>query len=146
MLQHENALHRAMASAHHQGIIEAVLTNPYLDRDGKRAMLAAWASDARAVPDRPALRQLENGTVVELDHILRALRTLDDGPPEAEPGPVLCQALDRRRRDARMSWRRPRRFPGHDDDDPPPCPAIIAPRPVNQGGSAFASLPELACA
>ena len=146
MLRQDHTFSSASNGAPSQDPIEAVLTNPHVDRDGKRAVLAAWASDACAVPNRPTLRQLEDGTVVVLDDILRALRTLDGAPPKAKQGVVLWQASERRRRVARRPWRWPRRFPGHDDDDPPPCPATIAPRPVNPGGPAFASIPELACA
>jgi hypothetical protein len=43
----------------------------------KRALLADWASDARAVRDHPALRQLDSGAVVNIDAILSALKRLD---------------------------------------------------------------------
>jgi hypothetical protein len=43
----------------------------------KRALLARWASDAHAVENAPALRQLDDGSVVELGEILRVLRSLD---------------------------------------------------------------------
>lgn len=48
----------------------------------KRAILASWASDARAVIDAPALRQLDNGDVVDIDTILDALKRLDGIPRE----------------------------------------------------------------
>ena len=44
---------------------------------GKRAVLASWASDTRAVSNRPALRQLDNGAIVHIDDIMAALRALD---------------------------------------------------------------------
>jgi hypothetical protein len=43
----------------------------------KRETLASWASDTRAVPDKPALRRLDNGAIVHIDDIMAALRTLD---------------------------------------------------------------------
>ncbi|HEX2135217.1 MAG TPA: hypothetical protein VHG30_04820 [Microvirga sp.] len=55
-----------------------VLEHPRLSPADKRALLAAWASDACAVEGRPALRQLpDTGAVVTVDEILAALRALD---------------------------------------------------------------------
>ena len=54
-----------------------VLTATHLTVDEKRAILASWASDARAVTDAPALRRLDDGQLVEIDEILAALRQLD---------------------------------------------------------------------
>ncbi len=99
----------------------------------KRAILASWASDAHAVVDAPALRQLDNGAVVDLDIILRALRSLDDedaGESRA-PRPVANPwrwrgvgrygaILTRWRRTSNATRRR------DDDDDPPPCPTSTA--------------------
>jgi hypothetical protein len=55
-----------------------VLSDPELDPTDKRAILAAWASDASAVESRPEFRWL-SGTPgpVALSHILNALRALD---------------------------------------------------------------------
>ena len=55
-----------------------VLADQDLDPMEKRAILAAWASDACAVESRPEFRWL-SGTPgpVALTHILAALRTLD---------------------------------------------------------------------
>jgi hypothetical protein len=39
----------------------------------KKAILATWASDARAVENAPSLRQLDSGAVVEVEAILQAL-------------------------------------------------------------------------
>lgn len=55
-----------------------VLNHPTMQADEKRALLASWVSDAHGIPDRPALRKLDNGAVVALDDILRALKCLDD--------------------------------------------------------------------
>lgn len=101
-----------------------VLLQPDLSRSEKREILAAWASDAHAVPDRPGLRQLDSGAVVGVDTILRALRTLDG--VEGERMPPKRQAGPRRRRTLlpliRTAFRR-----RDDDDDPPPTPAAAFP-------------------
>ncbi|HTJ58033.1 MAG TPA: hypothetical protein VL418_10770 [Devosiaceae bacterium] len=94
----------------------------------KRATLASWASDARAVENAPALRRLDDGTLVSVDAILEALRHLDAiedaGTRASRP------IAERRRRPLR--WRpKFRRHRRDDDDDPPPCPAAATlPRPV----------------
>lgn len=55
-----------------------VLGHPALSRAEKRALLAAWASDACAVEGRPAWRQVpESGALVPIDAILDALQSLD---------------------------------------------------------------------
>ena len=56
---------------------EAILSADWLLADEKRAVLASWASDIHAVRDKPALRELEDGTVLEVDTILDALKALD---------------------------------------------------------------------
>ena len=63
---------------------EDVAGDPELTRADKRAILASWISDARAVENAPALRRLESGAVVEADAILQALGSLDE--PSADPG------------------------------------------------------------
>lgn len=113
-------------------------------------MLAAWASDAFTVPDQPTLRRLEDGTVVLLQDVLHALRSLDEAsaqqPSKARQGGLFWRSRSRRRIRMPSPWRWPRRFPGNDDDDPPPCPATVKPRPVDRGGPAFAAVGDLACA
>lgn len=101
-----------------------------LDRDGmsvaaKRAILAAWASDAHAVEGAPALRQLESGAVIRVDDVLAALRRLDrlahlGWPPEASP------PSNRRRSSRRRIKPWIRRFRRRDDDEGPPpgAPAL----------------------
>ena len=55
-----------------------VVAHPVLDTSTKRAILAAWASDACAVENLPNWRKLpETGALVPLDVILDALRALD---------------------------------------------------------------------
>lgn len=106
---------------------DEVIGDPWLTRAEKRELLASWASDFRAVPDAPALRQLDNGAVMRVDDVLRALKTLHDsaGPEITTPNPFWPFAGLRRRVPTRLKsalWRsRP-----DDDDDPPPCPAMIA--------------------
>jgi hypothetical protein len=55
----------------------------------KRAILAAWASDAAAVASNPALRELpETRRMVSIDDVLEALSSLDPrpkGPPGGKP-------------------------------------------------------------
>jgi hypothetical protein len=58
-----------------------VACDPDLPLAEKRALLASWISDARAVENSPSLRRLDSGAVVEVDAILRALVLLDDVAP-----------------------------------------------------------------
>ncbi len=64
---------------------DEVVEDLLLTRTEKREILASWASDLHAVPDAPALRQLENGAVIRLDAILTALQSLDDETSDAGP-------------------------------------------------------------
>jgi hypothetical protein len=67
-------LHPAQAFAHPDDVVaDADLTH-----NEKRAILAAWASDACAVEAAPALRRAPGAPApVTVDSILEALRTLD---------------------------------------------------------------------
>jgi hypothetical protein len=56
----------------------AVRSDPKLTTAEKRAVLASWISDVRAVEDAPSLRWLDSGAVVEVDAILQALVSLDE--------------------------------------------------------------------
>ena len=105
---------------------DAVVGDLRLTHDGKREILASWASDARAVPNAPALRQLDNGAVVRIDDILRALKSLDEGeaPEHTTFDPVRSSKRGRIR--LPLWLRLPPRRGWPDDDDPPPCPAMIA--------------------
>ncbi len=88
-----------------------VLRNPALSTEEKRALLASWASDAHAVEDAPALRRLEDGTVLHIDNILDALKALDQPRRSTRPA---------------RHWRLAggaHRIAKQDDDDPPPAPA-----------------------
>jgi hypothetical protein len=66
-----------------------VLRDPFLDDDGKRAILSSWASDACAVENWPTLRWLF-GTPrpVPLTEVLEARRRLDE-PETAAPQPMI---------------------------------------------------------
>ena len=106
-----------------------VVGDPHLSTTEKRALLAAWASDAHAVPDAPTLRQLDNGAVVSLASILAALRELDQA--SAKAGGFAAsgrhdQILTKWRK--RPPWQRRRR---DDDDEPPPLPAALSVRGLN---------------
>ena len=96
----------------------------------KRAILASWVSDARAVENAPTLRRLDSGAAVEVATIIEALRQLDlslgvggDDPEKSSPsrkrGVVVPLPL------------RARRPQSLEDDEPPPTPARarIPPRP-----------------
>ena len=100
-----------------------VASDPKLTTAEKRAVLASWISDARAVENAPALRRLDSGAVVEVDAIQRVLVSLDE--------PASYQRYDRKQP---PFHRRPRvisrwlsrvglRNGSGDDDDPPPAPA-----------------------
>lgn len=55
-----------------------VARHPTLEPEVKRAILASWASDAAAVPDRPALRRPHrHGKPIPVDDVLSALKSLD---------------------------------------------------------------------
>ena len=86
-----------------------VLTYPGLSTAEKRAILASWASDARAVESCPALRCLPGcrAEPVPLDAILAALQALDEEPVArlAEPEkPRLPLVFGRRARRTDVSW------------------------------------------
>ncbi len=105
-----------------------VLRDTALSTAEKRAILASWASDDRAVADAPALRQIDNGAVIHVDEILRALKALD-----REPGPSSAASRPRARRPrvivlAKLRGMAHRFSRSDDDDDPPPCPSAAAMR------------------
>jgi len=110
-----------------------VVGDPHMPIAAKRALLASWASDARAVPNCPALRRLDDGNLVLIDDVLNALKLLDGKQTapvdrrDAEVGPG-----------SRGHWsrlaRRWRRNIDDDDDDPPTAPANVAPRYPMTGG------------
>jgi hypothetical protein len=88
-----------------------VLTYPGLSTAEKRAILASWASDARAVESCPALRCLPGcrAEPVSLDAILAVLQALD-GEPVDQPAdtskPWLPFVFRRRTCRRKPSWTR----------------------------------------
>lgn len=106
---------------------DEVVGDLWLTHAEKRELLASWASDARAVPDAPALRQLDNGAVVRVDDVLRALKSINEGEVSEhttfDPRRSLTDLRTRLPLRLRLP---PRRGWPDDDDDPPPCPATIA--------------------
>ena len=54
-----------------------VLDHPDLSHAERCAILASWASDARAVEGAHWMRCLDNGSIVTLAEVLDALRKLD---------------------------------------------------------------------
>ena len=112
---------------------DQVVSDRALTLEEKREVLASWASDRHAVPDKPNLRQLESGAILEVKEIFEALQALDT--MEGSLGQV-HRSFERRlgRRQPRLSA-----FPGcrpqvsqrdgrdDGDDDPPPFPACAMP-------------------
>jgi hypothetical protein len=129
-----------------------VANDPNLTTAEKKAILASWISDARAVENAPSLRQLDSGAVVEVDAIQRALVLLDDlAPGRGEPKWV--PPSGRRRGVISRLLRRvgPASNANDNDDDPPPAPAGFGipfrPKPLSPAyGACFERERELACA
>jgi hypothetical protein len=129
-----------------------VTRDPKLTTAEKRAILASWISDARAIENAPSLRRLDSGAVVDVDAILQALRPLDELTDDHRGD---CKQLppSARRRSVVLKWLRRGGSPGSndDDDDPPPAPAGVGipfrPKPLPPAHSARPQwVPELACA
>jgi hypothetical protein len=93
-----------------------VLSDPFLSTEAKRALLASWASDRRAIEDWPALRRLDDGTQLHIDDILEALKALDDPSQELSQAAVLPFPVHRVRQSRT-----------DDSDDPPPAPLAAGP-------------------
>jgi len=122
---------------------DEVLADRRMSTDEKRTLLASWASDVHAVPGLPSMRQLEDGSLVDVDEILHALKALDASEdPDAfitQPTGLWRKPPSRRSRPAFRKWTRIlHRRRRDDDDDPPPCPAYAAIPPKSGGGGAFA--------
>jgi hypothetical protein len=77
----------------------AVLNDPDLTLNEKRAILASWASDVCAIEAAPDLQAAPPGRIVRFDEIMDALRTLDKEANGAKYRRVLRrkQILDRGR-------------------------------------------------
>jgi hypothetical protein len=130
-----------------------VASDPDLTLAEKRAVLASWISDARAVEDSPSLRRLDSGAVVEVDAILRALVLLDEIAPGRRGDCGRLTPSGRRRGVISRLLRRvgPASGANDDDDDPPPAPAGFGipfrPKPLSPAhGAYFERGRELACA
>jgi hypothetical protein len=119
----------------------------------KRAILASWISDARAVENAPSLRQLDSGAFVEVDAILQALDSLDELTPDRR-GDCKWLPPSGRRPSVISKWLRragPPNGVNDDDDDPPPAPAGFGipfrPKPLSPAHGAYLKrVPDLACA
>jgi hypothetical protein len=131
-----------------------VTSDPKLTRAEKRAVLASWISDARAVENAPSLRRLDSGAVVEVDAIRQALVLLDDLAP-ARLGDGKQLQPSSRRRGVISKWLRrtgpSNRANDNDDDDPPPAPAGFGvpfrPKPLSPThGARLERAEALACA
>jgi hypothetical protein len=104
-----------------------VVSDPGLTMAEKKAILASWSSDARAVENSPALRRLDSGAIVEVDAILRALASLEEPSSTPWQAPKWTPLPRPRSVIARWRSRTGRRYSIDDnDDDPPPAPAGIA--------------------
>jgi hypothetical protein len=104
-----------------------IVNDPELSVAEKRAVLASWISDARAVENAPSLRRLDSGAVVEVDAILQALDSLDQHATSLTEHRKWQPPLGRRHRAISRLLRRigPALRLGDDDDDPPPAPAAL---------------------
>lgn len=81
------ALDRLFDPARFFGHPKDVLETPDLDIPEKRAILAAWASDACAVESMPGLRKPPGANrPVTFDEIMDALRSLDSQTGRGRPG------------------------------------------------------------
>ena len=103
---------------------DELLEDHGVDRDAKRALLAAWASDRQAIEGVPTLREFESGAIVNLAYILRALKQLDR--------PTIVQSPPKPTRPAFRFQTRPAPIavPKRPDNDPP-----LRPVRVKLGGS-----------
>jgi hypothetical protein len=122
---------------------DEVLADPRMSTDEKRTLLASWASDVHAITGLPSMRQLEDGSLVDVDEILHALKALDASDDAdasiTQPTGLWRKPPIRRSRPAFRNWTRIlHRRRRDDDDDPPPCPAYAAIPPKFGGGGAFA--------
>ncbi|HZP74919.1 MAG TPA: hypothetical protein VFB45_02135 [Pseudolabrys sp.] len=81
----DELLHPARAFAHPS----AVVNDPDLTLNEKRAILASWASDACALEAAPDLRLGPRGAPVRWDDIMDALRELDRQAAKSVPRKLL---------------------------------------------------------
>jgi hypothetical protein len=130
-----------------------VTGNPKLTTAEKRAILASWISDARAVENAPSLRRLDSGAVVEVDAILQALVLLDQQAPDRRENGKPTHLSGRSRKVLSRWMQRISSSKGSNDndDDPPPAPAGLGipfrPKPLSPAcGACLERARELACA
>src|SRR5579864_7907685 len=89
----DQLLHPANAFGHPRQVVD----DPDLTLSEKRAILAAWASDACAVEAVPALRRAPGHAPVQFDDIMDALRLLDRQAAQfGKPLPHYRRVLERR--------------------------------------------------
>jgi hypothetical protein len=107
-----------------------VLLDRSMPKEAKRALLAAWASDLRAVENQPALRQLGDGTFLHIDDILDALKALDTS---TDPTKVSKNVMAFSRRPIGI-----RAGVGtNEDDDPPPGRRLSGDRCAGQRNASW---------
>lgn len=114
-----------------------VLNDRMLSMEQKRSTLAAWLSDAHAVPDAPRWRQLENGAFVDSYELWAALRMLDEMEEGARSSGLRASSspFDRRKRQEKRLGTFVRRNRNDDEDDPPPSPVAVGrptPPPIDR--------------
>ena len=84
----------------HHRTVHAVLKDPKLSSDEKRAILSAWASDMFAVESAPSLRMIPgHAAPLRVSEILSALRSLDDDDPPPRGGAVKSASAESTRTD-----------------------------------------------
>ncbi len=117
-----------------------VTSDPKLTAAEKRAILASWISDARAVENAPSLRRLDSGAVVDVDAIRQALVRLEGLAPVGREDFKQLPPWGRGRSVVSRWLRRvgpPNGSNDNDDDDPPPAPAGFGvpfrPKPLSPG-------------
>ena len=130
-----------------------VANDPNLTTAEKKAILASWISDARAVENTPSLRRLDSGAVVEVDAVLRALVLLDEQSPDRRENGRRLHPPGRSRSVISKWMKRvsPSKGSNGNDDDPPPAPAGLGipfrPTPLSPAHGKCLERPrELACA
>jgi hypothetical protein len=74
---------------------DEVLDHPELAQAERRAILASWASDARALEGAHWMRCLDNGSVASLAEVLDALRKLDAQTALRPNGMHMTKAMSR---------------------------------------------------
>jgi hypothetical protein len=76
----------------------AVVHDPDLTLNEKRAILASWASDACAVEAAPELRRPPGGRIIRFEEVIDALRMLDaQTAMSTKPEPNYRRVLRKRR-------------------------------------------------